>query len=332
MPGSARGLSTSSLPGLTRQSISFAKTRFEPLAKRMDPRVKPAGDGSGCWRTRSRHAAPGTSARTRNGLPDPCLIFSGAAMMTAPLGGSRSQIGQALQPEPALAVHVEMGGIRRIEVLPLAEISADRLGAETVHVALLDQPLHHGGLRPRRMRAIVAQARHSPHRLRFDQSVRSNTQLPGSILPCRASHCSTKGIVSAKSGLAAHSFEQSITQAGAMNFRDVDRIDRVVGQILAGNPVDRRVEVRSGMLAETDVVPVPGRSALVVARHLLHPERRALSQLGRQHDGREFLRQRLRQVDDADVAGRRPRARTTGDRRSRTCPSALPSRARAPWD
>ena len=92
--------------------------------------------------------------------------------------------------------------------------------------------------------------------------------------------------------------------------RDVDRIDCVIRQILAGNPVDRRVEVRSSMLAETNVVPVPSRPAFVVARHLLQSERRALSQLGRQHDDREFLRQGLRQIDDTDVAvGHRARER-----------------------
>ena len=37
------GFDQSSLPGLTRQSISFAK----PLAKKMDPRVKPARDACG---------------------------------------------------------------------------------------------------------------------------------------------------------------------------------------------------------------------------------------------------------------------------------------------
>src|SRR5919108_2278627 len=85
-------------------------------------------------------------------------------------------------------------------------------------------------------------------------------------------------------------------------FCHVDGIDRVVRQVLAGNPVDRRVEMRPGVLAETDVVPVPGRAALIVARHFFHAERRALPELGRQHDGRELLCQRLREVDDTDVA------------------------------
>lgn len=34
------------------------------------------------------HAYAGTNASTRSGLPDPSTIFSGAAMMTAPVGGS----------------------------------------------------------------------------------------------------------------------------------------------------------------------------------------------------------------------------------------------------
>ncbi len=36
--------------------------------------------------------------------------------------------------------------------------------------------------------------------------------------PCRFSQALTKGTVSVKSGSAAHSREQSITEAGAMNF------------------------------------------------------------------------------------------------------------------
>src|SRR6185312_13317118 len=52
----------------------------------------------------------------------------------------------------------------------------------------------------------------------------------------------------------------------------LDRVDRVVRQILAGHPVDRRIEVGAGVLAAGKVVPVPGRSALVVARDLFDAE------------------------------------------------------------
>ena len=47
-------------------------------------------------------APPATSARTRSGLPEPCLIFSGAAMMTAPLGGSRSRLVRHCSPNRPL--------------------------------------------------------------------------------------------------------------------------------------------------------------------------------------------------------------------------------------
>src|SRR5215471_17433335 len=68
------------------------------------------------------------------------------------------QIREALQPKAAFAVHVEMGGIRRIKVLPLTKIGTDRLGAESMHIALFDKPLYDGRLRPRRVSAVVAQS------------------------------------------------------------------------------------------------------------------------------------------------------------------------------
>src|SRR5262249_22321127 len=53
----------------------------------------------------------------------------------------------------------------------------------------------------------------------------------------------------------------------------------------------------AGVLAERDVVPVPGGAALVVAGDLAHAERRALVELGRQDDLREARRESLRKVD-----------------------------------
>src|SRR5262249_40371081 len=74
------------------------------------------------------------------------------------LGGQEIQIRKALQPKPAFAVHVEMGGVGRIEVLPLTKISTYRLGATSMHTALFAQPLHDSGLRSRRVGAIVAKS------------------------------------------------------------------------------------------------------------------------------------------------------------------------------
>src|ERR1043165_7723764 len=62
--------------------------------------------------------------------------------------------------------------------------------------------------------------------------------------------------------------------------------------------------MRAGVLAEREIAPVPAGPALVVARDLFHAERRALVELGRQHDLREARRERLRQVDHAHAAAR----------------------------
>src|SRR4051794_5534054 len=51
---------------------------------------------------------------------------------------------------------------------------------------------------------------------------------------------------------------------GANELVNWDPVDAVVGQVLAAHPVDGRVEMRAGMLAGRECVPVPGRAALVI--------------------------------------------------------------------
>jgi hypothetical protein len=78
---------------------------------------------------------------------------------------------------------------------------------------------------------------------------------------------------------------------------------RDVLAVLAGHPVDRRVEVGAGVLAGGDVVPVPGRAALVIAAELGQRERRRVGErLGQPQDGGGRV-QRRGQVDDLDAAG-----------------------------
>jgi hypothetical protein len=45
-------------------------------------------DSSGAHPMSCERQLPGTSASTRSGLPEPFWIFSGAAKITAPVGGS----------------------------------------------------------------------------------------------------------------------------------------------------------------------------------------------------------------------------------------------------
>ena len=47
-------------------------------------------------------------------------------------------------------------------------------------------------------------------------------------------------------------------QAGAMKSSTGIVSVALFGQVAAGDPVDRRVEMRAGMFAEGEIVPVPG--------------------------------------------------------------------------
>jgi hypothetical protein len=73
-----------------------------------------------------------------------------------------------------------------------------------------------------------------------------------------------------------------------------------VGAVLAGHPVVRCVEVRAGVLAAAEVVPVPRRSALVVPADLLQLEPPRLPELGRQRDHRGVAGEAGGEVDDLD--------------------------------
>ena len=96
--------------------------------------------------------APGqilTIAIARTGLPLPCKIFSGAAITIAPVGGKQIEIGEALQPEPAVAVHDGVTRIGRAEMRGLSGIGADGFRAEAKHAALMHQEFHRADIRPR---------------------------------------------------------------------------------------------------------------------------------------------------------------------------------------
>src|SRR5204862_3597825 len=67
--------------------------------------------------------------------------------------------------------------------------------------------------------------------------------------------------------------------------------------------VDGRIEVRAGVFAGGDVVPIPGRAALVVLADLGQRERPGLPELLGQGEDRRLGRQQGGEVDDLDAAG-----------------------------
>src|SRR3984957_8859327 len=99
--------------------------------------------------------------------------------------------------------------------------------------------------------------------VRFDQSVRINTQAPSGMRPCRLSHTSICDGSIRNFSSAAASFDTSITTAGGAEAREIVRVAGAVGIILAGDPMNRRVEMRAGMFAHAEIVPVPAWAALV---------------------------------------------------------------------
>ena len=92
-----------------------------------------------------------------------------------------------------------------------------------------------------------------------------------------------------------------MTTAGATSWTGRHLAD--VDAVARRDPVVRRVEVRAGVLAGGDVVPVPGRSAVVVAADLPQREAVGVPERLRQLQDRSRGRQRRGEVDDLDGSG-----------------------------
>jgi hypothetical protein len=76
-----------------------------------------------------------------------------------------------------------------------------------------------------------------------------------------------------------------------------------MGEFLASDQMNRRIERGAAMLSHREIVPLPGWPAFVVAGHFLYPERRTFSKFRWHDDGREFRRQRVRRVDHPNRTG-----------------------------
>ena len=83
------------------------------------------------------------------------------------------------------------------------------------------------------------------------------------------------------------------------------RVGRAVGEILAGDPVMRRVEMRAGMLAELQPVPRPVGAVGVVVGDRVDLDRRRVLEGRRQLDQRRLLAERNREVHDLDASGKK---------------------------
>ena len=197
-------------------------------------------------------------------------------------------------------MHQRMRGKRRFEGKRLTRVRAHRLDAPAGHVALIGQQPHRVGIGAGHVRAIG---------LHIEEQRRV-----GALRPVRAHQHPAPGRDFAVPRLPRQNMRRrqqklcvrrrlfrTVNDAGG---RDKalrrDGVGITVGQILAGHPMNRRVKMRAGMLAAGKIVPVPGRSALVVARDFRQFEGLCWMKRRRQLDHRRRGFQNLGQVNDAD--------------------------------
>ena len=213
-----------------------------------------------------RNARPAPARGT--GCPEPPTIGSGPAITTAPVGGSRARFRSWVRPYLPAPSRNEWQGNGGSN-----ECAAPGVGADGLHARARSPATPRPAIsRTRRempgvcgpVSFALRNSAWSPDRA--SQPVRYSSQPPSGSGPCSASHCLTCSISSRKSGSAAASALKSSTTAGAISRARRDL--RHVLAVLAGDPVHRGVEVGAGVLAGADVVPVPGRAAVVVAADL----------------------------------------------------------------
>ncbi len=244
-----------------------------------------------------------TRASTRAGLPEPATMGSGAAMRTAPVAGSRATFCSCVKPVLAVAHQVGVARERRIEGVRGAGVGADRLRADADDGRLLGDP---PGAHRRDAGRVRAGLVGVEERL---------LARPTGVPPGAVEQPSTIGerpvLLLPRPQVGDLEQEVGVLGGTSGHVDDDGRGDQPlhghrgdVALVPPRHPVVGGVEVRAGVLAGGDVVPVPGRAALVVMADLLEGEALGLPELRRQLDDRCVARQRRGEVDDLDAPGR----------------------------
>src|SRR5215468_4302299 len=89
----------------------------------------------------------------------------------------------------------------------------------------------------------------------------------------------------------------------AYKFSRRDAVHRIVGKIFSRDPVDRRIEMSTGVLTGLESVPVPGRTTLIVVRQFPDLERRSVGELRRKRQQRGLRTQWLGEIHHAQPPG-----------------------------
>ena len=181
-------------------------------------------------------------------------------MTIAPVARQLVEVAEAGEAELAGAVHGRVIGERRVEAARLSRVGADRLDADAEHVALVREHRRRARVEPRGVRAVGVRV---DERGRIGPPAPSRPQQhPGArgdpavrALP-RLDPLDRQQKIRIPVHLARHVDDAG----GADEAARRDRVARVVGEILPRHPVHGRVEMRAGVLAEAQRVPVPRRA------------------------------------------------------------------------
>src|SRR6478672_8856691 len=213
------------------------------------------------------------------------------------------EVAQAGQTELASPMHRRMVGERRIEAAGLPGVGADRLDADAKDVPVPREDSRRVLMESRRVRPVLADVqkflrRRPPAPPGSEQHPRVLRHAAVRFLPS-LEVLRRQQIVRVRLDLARDVDDARRPDEPTR----LDRVARVVRQVLARDPVYRRVEMRARMLPHVDRVPVPGRTLVVVLRDDVdrHTGRRRENR--RQSNDRRVGPERLREVDDAQPTG-----------------------------
>src|SRR5712691_5157543 len=189
----------------------------------------------------------GVMAMTRSGLPEPLTILSGAAITIAPVVGNRCRFTRLVRPNlPAPCMKVWLG--KAGSNPPACPASVPTVSTPTPRMSRSSaRNAEHDGWKPGECDKPSAWMPSSSSRpWRLLQPVHTSSHAPDGSWPYSLSHCSTRSMVSRKSGFSSTSAVTSMTQAGPTNLRTGMVSVALLGKSLRSE--ERRVgkECRSG--------------------------------------------------------------------------------------
>src|ERR1700742_1482115 len=217
-------------------------------------------------------------------------------------GGQLRQVGQLGEAVAARAEEEVVDREARVHPTGGAGVDADRLAAVADDVGVLGQPFRAGDVRAGAGRALGAEGQERGLVLgaRFPTGAEEDPAAGGDLAVLGLEGVEVRGGQQvAVVGLDLGGLVDD--DGGADQLRRRDRGD--VDAVFAGDPMDRRVEVGAGVLAELEDAPGPGGAKVVVVAELLAREVRRVRERVRQDEDRGALAQRLGEVDDLDLTG-----------------------------